>query len=156
MNHGWCHTCNREIETADDRTGCDHCGGVVHEDCCIQIGMNYVCKACIVQKDSMTKEKLDSVFAQYADWLRKHNTGLIAQRIDIAGKHHDFEPVLVARHMLWMCEEARQFIAQGRIEKAMRWLGFLQGMFYCHDNFSIEELGNHSRPDAPKGESDVR
>lgn len=98
----------------------------------------------------MTKEKLDSVFCFYADYLRKGNTQLKAERADITKFVAEVSPGEETGHLLWMCDEARQFIAQGRIEKAMRWLGFLQGMFYARGLFTIDQLGNHSRPDTPE------
>lgn len=51
------------------------------------------------------------------------------------------------RHLRYMITEMRGFIVQGRTEKAMRWLGFLQGVLWALGVFSIDELKDHSRPD---------
>lgn len=55
-------------------------------------------------------------------------------------------------HLLWMCEETRKFIAplameatQGDREKAMRWLGFIQGVLWTSGVYSIEDMKNHNR-----------
>ena len=34
----------------------------------------------------------------------------------------------------------------GRIEKAHRWLGFIQGILWQSGNFTIDQLANHNRP----------
>ncbi len=52
-------------------------------------------------------------------------------------------------HCLWMCDEALRFQGMGRLEdfreKAMRWLGFVQGVMYAEGVFSLECLIEHSR-----------
>ena len=59
-----------------------------------------------------------------------------------------------ANHLLWMCEETRKFLArgedwshptQGNVEKAMRWLGFIQGGLWAGGIYSIEDMKNHNR-----------
>ncbi len=50
-------------------------------------------------------------------------------------------------HCLGMLDKMEKFLEEGRFEKAMRWLGFIQGVFWCTGAFSLEELMNHSRPD---------
>lgn len=49
-------------------------------------------------------------------------------------------------HAQEMIPKIRNFIIEGRIEKAFRWLGFLQGVFYTLDVYTIEEMANHNRP----------
>ena len=48
-------------------------------------------------------------------------------------------------HLLEMIPKAIQFIYDQRIEKAMRWLGFIQGSLWTHGIFTIEEMKNHNR-----------
>lgn len=50
-------------------------------------------------------------------------------------------------HVRWMCDEAAVFVAQGRREKAMRWLGFIQGALWQTGAFTIEQLKGHVKPD---------
>lgn len=40
-----------------------------------------------------------------------------------------------------------QFARDGRLEKAFRWLGFMQGVLWAEGIYSINELKNHNRPD---------
>jgi hypothetical protein len=48
-------------------------------------------------------------------------------------------------HARWMCGRAAEFIAEERIEKADRWLGFIQGVLWCSYLFSIGEMREHNR-----------
>lgn len=38
------------------------------------------------------------------------------------------------------------FIHAGRREKAMRWLGFIQGVFWAEGVYTLDELKEHSKP----------
>lgn len=51
-------------------------------------------------------------------------------------------------HCLGMIPKMREFVAEGRIEKTFRWLGFIQGVFWASRLYSIEEMKNHNKPDA--------
>lgn len=51
------------------------------------------------------------------------------------------------QHLVFMCEEGSTY-AEGRREKAMRWLGFVQGALWAHGLAPIDELKNMNRPDA--------
>jgi hypothetical protein len=52
-------------------------------------------------------------------------------------------------HAISMIPKMRAFLVQGRREKVFRWLGFLQGIMFCHDIYTVEEMANHNRP--PEG-----
>jgi hypothetical protein len=49
-------------------------------------------------------------------------------------------------HAIGMIPKMRVFLEEGRREKAFRWLGFLQGVFWALNVYTVEELANHSRP----------
>lgn len=49
-------------------------------------------------------------------------------------------------HAQGMIPKMRVFLYEGRREKAFRWLGFLQGVFWMLNLYTVEELANHSRP----------
>lgn len=42
-------------------------------------------------------------------------------------------------HVLWMCNECDGFIIQGRLDKANRWIGFMQAILWVAGVASIEE-----------------
>ena len=47
-------------------------------------------------------------------------------------------------HFKFMCDEAQLFVDQDRVDKAMRWLGFMQGAFWMDDVYTLDELKKHS------------
>ena len=48
-------------------------------------------------------------------------------------------------HALWMCNEARVFVRQGRWAKAHRWIGMVQGLLLMGGLNSISDLKRHNR-----------
>jgi len=51
-------------------------------------------------------------------------------------------------HVLSMIPKMREFLRQGRREKVMRWLGFIQGILWMMGDYNLRELMDHNRPDA--------
>lgn len=52
-----------------------------------------------------------------------------------------------SRHLLWMCSQIDEFMSTGRVEKAMRWLGFLQGAIWAMNLETISNLKKMNAPD---------
>ena len=50
------------------------------------------------------------------------------------------------RHLLFMCGKGKEFVRAGRTEKAMRWLGFLQGAIWAFGLASIDEMKHWNMP----------
>lgn len=50
-------------------------------------------------------------------------------------------------HCYGMLDDIEGFIKNDQIEKAFRWLGFIQGILWSTQKFSLTELKNHNRPD---------
>ena len=50
-------------------------------------------------------------------------------------------------HLKGMIPKMRAFLVEGRREKVSRWLGFMQGVLYALDVYTVEEMANHNRPD---------
>ena len=50
-------------------------------------------------------------------------------------------------HVRQMIPQVREFVRQGRMEKAMRWLGFIQGVFWIIGMYTIQEMKDHNKPD---------
>lgn len=49
-------------------------------------------------------------------------------------------------HLAWMCETAvNEHIPAARIDKAMRWLGFVQGVLVARGFYTLAEVREHSR-----------
>jgi len=109
----------------------------------------------------MTKEKLASVLQFYLKVLTDQSEmravllgalhrphGEPKQFTEAEASSHFICPSLnELAHLRFMCIEAQKFIDEGRIEKAMRWLGFLQGVLWARGFYSLNDLKNHSRED---------
>lgn len=54
---------------------------------------------------------------------------------------------MYSQHLLNMIPQMRDFVTDGRREKVMRWLGFMQGVMWARGMFNIDELMDHNRPD---------
>jgi hypothetical protein len=50
-------------------------------------------------------------------------------------------------HLRIMIPKVKEFVHDNRRDKAFRWLGFIQGVFWSEGYYSIEELKNHNKPD---------
>ena len=49
-------------------------------------------------------------------------------------------------HLYNMIPKMRVFIEEGRREKVMRWLGFMQGSFWVLGIFNLDDLKEHNTP----------
>lgn len=43
-------------------------------------------------------------------------------------------------HCNWMLDEIETLLCEGEMEKAFRWLGFIQGVLYLSREFTIDEM----------------
>jgi hypothetical protein len=98
----------------------------------------------------MTKEKLKSIFQKYYsdltfNYQNEHPRQLRNGETQVCSS--GLYPDARISHLMFMCQEAQKFVDEGRVEKAMRWLGFLQGVMWKDDWYSLNDLKNHSRPD---------
>jgi hypothetical protein len=55
--------------------------------------------------------------------------------------------LIAGNRALWCAEEGIKLVDEGRREKAMRWLGFVQGVCYALGYASIDDLKTMSMPD---------
>ena len=53
----------------------------------------------------------------------------------------------ILAHCHGMLDEMEKFVAEGRIDKGFRWLGFIQGCLWSAGHYTLEELKNHNRSD---------
>lgn len=86
----------------------------------------------------MTDEKILEVLDLYDWFLIQSST--VRRMGDSHGQARDRE------HLIQMIPQMREFVAEGRREKVMRWIGFMQGAFWAYELFSIEELMAHNKP----------
>jgi hypothetical protein len=93
-------------------------------------------------REAMTPEKVKSVLDGYAKVLLE----LGARPSRNEDPETAIDPDQAKHHLAWMCEETRNLIDEGRIEKAMRWLGFLQGALWALHLRTLEQMKNDNKP----------
>lgn len=49
-------------------------------------------------------------------------------------------------HLMWMCSEGCELVTKGSVEKANRWLGFVQGALWMAGLASIDEMREWNKP----------
>ena len=97
----------------------------------------------------MTKEKLKSMFQGY----REHLDDLYPKvsprsltEVESQFSVGSLSRIDTTAHFKHMCDMGQTFVDQDRVDKAMRWLGFMQGAFWMDDVFTLDELKKHSMP----------
>lgn len=50
-------------------------------------------------------------------------------------------------HCYGMLAKIEEFVREDRMDKAFRWLGFIQGVIWAQGVYPLESLKNHNRPD---------
>lgn len=97
----------------------------------------------------MNADKVIEVLGKVRENVRaKAQFDIKPERADITSvKPGDFTAL---SHVLWMCDETEGFVKAGRMEKAFRWLGFIQGVLWMTGVASIDESKHQNMPDAPE------
>jgi hypothetical protein len=99
----------------------------------------------------MDDARVHAVLDLYEKLLDEKNVSLEQADIAVVGLPRD----VMLSHCRWAIPEVRAFLAADRREKAMRWLGFLQGALWALGLYSIQSLmGQNKPPEAafdPKG-----
>ena len=75
----------------------------------------------------------------------------VAKRMDIGKYPFDVATPELVGHLLYCCEQIVVLIRDGRREKAMRWLGFVQGALWANNLATIEYLGGLNKPSGSVG-----
>ena len=97
----------------------------------------------------MTPTKLKSVFAFYLNDLDEGTPDIKPVQLTEEMAKLSFAYVGMERkiaHVKFMCVEGQKFVDEGRIDKAMHWLGCVQGVLWAVGRFPLDDLKNHSRP----------
>jgi hypothetical protein len=98
----------------------------------------------------MTNEKLKSVFVRYRDVLDLRWPNIKPAQFNIVEMNRlgcNLDDLVVIAHYKFMCDEACRFVDDNCVPKAMRWLGFLQGVLWKDGYFTLDDLKQHSMPD---------
>lgn len=96
------------------------------------------------------------VWTKMAAALGFENAAVVPRRLSDTQAQHttssgELSPGDILCHQLYMLDEIPNLMAAGRIEKAMRWLGWLQGALWGLGMESLEEAKKRNMPDEEKG-----
>ncbi len=89
----------------------------------------------------MKADQIVRVTIKYEDLLANKN--VIAERQDMSSTRITSAQRL--SHSLWMCKEIRFLVENGHIDKAERWICFVQGVLWCEGLRSINEMRDDNR-----------
>ena len=89
----------------------------------------------------MNATKVREVLSTYRRRFEVQNIG----KIDFSHSERP-SPAEMLAHCHGMLDQMEILITEGRMEKVMRWLGFLQGVFWSNGWYCLEDLKNHNRP----------
>lgn len=67
--------------------------------------------------------------------------GYDAIQFEDAGEHKQAQ----LQHCRWMCSQIPIFLVDGKVNKANRWIGYVQGIFLTYNVFTLEEMKEHNR-----------
>jgi len=93
---------------------------------------------------AMTTEKLREVFLACEAIISEQGVSTAIRNADA----EDCEGRL--SHLLWLAQNGFALVEEGRREKAMRWLGFLQGAVWSLKLANIDSLKGMNRPDGSR------
>lgn len=54
-------------------------------------------------------------------------------------------PITGLKHCHAILDQIEKLVREGKMEKAFRWLGFIQGVLWSHGLFTLNDLKNHLR-----------
>lgn len=101
--------------------------------------------------DVMTDKKLRSLFCMYLNYFDTVNLGSeVSAPRQLNGDEqcswcHQIDESPEVRHLKYMCVEGMRLVDDGSVPKAMRWLGFLQGVLWARNAYTLAELRSHSK-----------
>jgi hypothetical protein len=85
---------------------------------------------------------------QHIDTLRAYQDKFAKWSIERCDPHFDTPPGMgrAIKHANWMIQEMLQRMEAGEDKpgQADRWLGFVQGILWCHGMFTIDDMKGHN------------
>lgn len=97
----------------------------------------------------MTEEKIRQVINIYRREFARQN--IVAKDYDhnkeIPSELDCYGGTNALKHCAGMLDKMDGFIAEGRMDKVYRWLGFVQGVLWARGWFTLDTLKNHNKKD---------
>ena len=96
----------------------------------------------------MTNEKLIAVAQKYRAIIQAQHSTAMPERLPRSNlRVVNPQSLEIADHLLHVCNSIEIFARANRRDKAMRWLGFLQGVLWITGQRSLDELAADNMPD---------
>ena len=93
----------------------------------------------------MTERHILMVCAKYAEQLRDMGCPPMREVVNFHGaKQEDFK-IFALRHCAYMVQRIVEQLEAGQYDKANRWLGFVQGVFYAVGYAGVEDMKDMNR-----------
>ena len=89
----------------------------------------------------MTSEKIREVIERYRQLFEAEGI----EKTDYSHEELLESPELGLAHCPGMLDKMLGFLEEGRVDKAHRWLGFMQGVLWVNRMFTLDELMEHNR-----------
>jgi len=89
----------------------------------------------------MTNEKLREAFLACEAIISKEDIRMAVRDAGAVGRERRLS------HLLWLARNGLALVEEERREKAMRWLGFLQGALWGFNLANIDDLKGMNKPD---------
>ena len=89
----------------------------------------------------MTDEQMIALLSYYHDFMVVGDKQFPPESFDVSSGSIDCDSI--PPHLAWMCSESIKFVQEGHIEKAHRWLGFIQGVLWKEEAFTLNDLREH-------------
>ena len=93
---------------------------------------------------AMTTEKLREAFLACEALVAEQGVSTAVRNADAEDREGRLS------HLLWLAQNGLLLVEEGRREKAMRWLGFLQGAVWAFKLANIDNLKGMNRPDGSR------
>ena len=93
---------------------------------------------------AMTDKKIREILDRYKTYLDAKQ-GI--ENKALGEERRPFVHIDAFCHLRYMLDQMYGFLEQGKREKLMRWIGFMQGVFWRQGNYTLKDLKNQSRPD---------
>lgn len=91
----------------------------------------------------MTPEKVLETVGEYRKFFQKRGMGKAFYPSHMYVENWGGSLV----HCHSMLDRIEEFVRAGRMEKASRWLGFVQGVLWAGGLFTLDQLKAHNKPD---------
>lgn len=89
----------------------------------------------------MTSEKIKAAIVIYRQFFEQQGI----EKAEYPRDEFLLSPETGLSHCHGMLDKMEEFLVQGRREKAMRWLCFVQGCLWSNGYFTIGRLADHNR-----------